>query len=68
MNTLYGNTGDRVATEESPFDAPPEWAWSVDHVNMVLGASQLRGIVIHPAMVYERDGGVLAQFREIFLP
>ena len=31
---------------------------------MVLEAPQVRGIVIHPAMVYERDGGVLAGFRE----
>ena len=61
---LYGNTADRVATEESPFDAPAEWAWSIDHLNMILGAAQVRGIVIHPAMVYERDGGVLAQFRD----
>jgi nucleoside-diphosphate-sugar epimerase len=61
---LYGNTGDQVATEESPFDAPAEWAWSLDHLRMVLDAPRVRGIVIHPAMVYERDGGVLAQFRE----
>ena len=61
---LYGNTGDQVATEESPFEAPAEWAWSVDHLKMVLGASRVRGIVIHPAMVYERDGGVLVQFRD----
>ena len=61
---LYGNTGDHVATEESPFDAPAEWAWSLDHLKMVLDAPRVRGIVIHPAMVYERDGGVLARFRE----
>jgi len=61
---LYGNTADRVATEESAFDAPAEWAWSVEHLSLVLGASKVRGIVIHPAMVYERDGGVLAQFRD----
>lgn len=61
---LYGSTGDHVATEESPLNAPGEWGWSVDHLKMVLGASRVRGIVIHPAMVYERDGGVLAQFRE----
>jgi nucleoside-diphosphate-sugar epimerase len=61
---LYGNTGDRVATEESPFDAPAEWAWSIDHLRAVLDAPRVRGIVIHPAMVYERDGGVLAMFRD----
>jgi nucleoside-diphosphate-sugar epimerase len=61
---LYGATGDRVATEDSALDAPPEWVWSVDHLRIVLGAPRVRGIVIHPAMVYERDGGVLAQFRD----
>jgi len=60
---LYGNTRDRVATEASHFDAPAAWAWSIDHLMMVLGDTEVRGIVIHPAMVYERDGGVLAQFR-----
>lgn len=61
---LYGNTGDQGATEESPLEAPAEWAWSIDHLKMVLGASRVRGIVIHPAMVYERNGGVLALFRD----
>ena len=61
---LYGTTGDRIATEESPLNAPAEWAWSIDHLRMVVEAPQVRGIVIHPAMVYERDGGVLARFRE----
>ena len=61
---LYGETGDRVATEESPLNAPAGWAWSIDHLRMVLGAPRVRGIVIHPAMVYERDGGVLQQFRD----
>jgi len=64
---LYGATGDRVATEESPFHAPAEWAWSIEQTRTVLGASQVRGIVIHPAMVYERDGGVLAQFYQDLL-
>jgi nucleoside-diphosphate-sugar epimerase len=61
---LYGATGDRVATEDSPLNAPAEWAWSIDHLRMVLEAPQVRGIVIHPAMVYERDGGVLTHFRD----
>jgi nucleoside-diphosphate-sugar epimerase len=36
--------------------------WSVDYLQRVLGATNVRGIVIHPAMVYERDGGVFASF------
>lgn len=61
---LYGSTGDQVATEESPFHAPDAWAWSIDHLTMVLKARPCRGMVIHPAMVYERDGGVLEHFRD----
>ena len=61
---LYGATGDRVATEDSALDAPAEWAWSIDHMKVVLSTPHVRSIVIHPAMVYERDGGVLAQFRD----
>jgi nucleoside-diphosphate-sugar epimerase len=61
---LYGATGDRVATEDSPLQPPAAWRWSVDQLQRVLGASDVRGIVIHPAMVYERDGGVFASFRE----
>jgi nucleoside-diphosphate-sugar epimerase len=45
-------------------NAPAVWAWSIDHLTMILNAPQVRGIVIHPAMVYERDGGVLARFRD----
>jgi nucleoside-diphosphate-sugar epimerase len=61
---LYGATGDEVATEDSPLQPPAAWAWSVDHLQRVLGATDVRGIVIHPAMVYERDGGVFASFRD----
>jgi nucleoside-diphosphate-sugar epimerase len=61
---LYGATGERIATEDSPLQPPAAWAWCVDHLQRVLGATAVRGIVIHPAMVYERDGGVFAAFRD----
>ncbi len=60
---LYGASGDAVATEDTAFDPLPAFAWSVAHVNRVRSASHLRGIVIHPAMVYERDGRVFERFR-----
>lgn len=60
---LYGNTGDAVATESSSFDPAVAHAWTA-HMDRVLAAPRVRGLVIHPAMVYERDGGVFAQFRE----
>jgi nucleoside-diphosphate-sugar epimerase len=61
---LYGPTGNAIATEDSPLNPPLAWAWMVDHLRIVLAATNFRGIVIHPAMVYERDGGVLARFRD----
>ena len=55
---LYGETGDRVATEESPADELESFAYTQSAVQKVLSAKQVRGMVIHPAMVYERGGGV----------
>jgi nucleoside-diphosphate-sugar epimerase len=55
---LYGATGDVVATEETPFDSLPEFAYSIPTIDAVLSNEHIRGMVIHPAMVYERDGGV----------
>ena len=59
---LYGATGDRVATETDPYDSLPEFAWSLPLMRDVLGTPDACGMVIHPAMVYERDGGVFGPF------
>jgi nucleoside-diphosphate-sugar epimerase len=59
---LFGATGDDVATEETPFDPLPAFAWMVPHLRRVLDAPEIDGIVIHPAMVYEADGGVFRYF------
>jgi nucleoside-diphosphate-sugar epimerase len=55
---MYGATGDVVATEESPIDALPEFAWSIPIMERVISTPGIRGMLIHPAMVYERNGGV----------
>ena len=60
---LYGETGDTVATEDSAFDPLDSFAYSIPTIQLVLSASHSKGMVIHPAMVYERDGGV---FEHIF--
>ncbi|MEO1162034.1 MAG: NAD-dependent epimerase/dehydratase family protein [Pseudomonadota bacterium] len=60
----YGATGDTVATEETPFDPLPEFASSIETARMVRDSRQVRGMVIYPAMVYERDGGVLEQMAD----
>jgi nucleoside-diphosphate-sugar epimerase len=59
---LYGATGDSVATEVYPFDALPPFAWMLPAIRRVLTAPGIRGVVIHPAMVYEGLEGVFARF------
>lgn len=59
---LYGATGDRVATEETPFDPLLAFAWSVPMIERVLRAPQVDARIIHPGMVYTADGGVVASF------
>lgn len=61
---LFGATGDRIATEESPFDPLPAFAWMVDNIRRVLDAGEIDALVIHPAMVYSSDGGVFSTFIE----
>lgn len=56
---LYGATGARIADEDAPLDPPPEWAWMVDHAARARAAPGVRAVVIHPAMVWDADGGVL---------
>ena len=36
----------------------PAFAWMVPHLQRILAAPEIDGMVIHPAMVYEPDGGV----------
>jgi nucleoside-diphosphate-sugar epimerase len=59
---LYGETGRRVATEATPFDPLPASAWSVPAIERVLRAPEINALIVHPAMVYTKDGGVLASF------
>lgn len=55
---IYGNTAEKIATETSPPDPLPAFAWAVDAAKQVQNDKRVRGLVIFPAMVYERDGGV----------
>lgn len=59
---LYGETGDAVATEETPFRPLPAFAWMVENSRAILNAACFEGIVIHPAMVYDGIGGVIERF------
>ena len=59
---LYGKYNGAVATENAPFDPLPTFAWCVRHIQRVFDAPGILPNVIHPAMVYEPDGGVFARF------
>ena len=59
---LFGATGDDIATEANALDPLPAFAWMVPHLERVLAAPEVDGIVIHPAMVYTADGGVFDRF------
>lgn len=56
---VLGNTGDTAADEDTPVDPIDLVAWRPDVVNRVLEAN-LRSVVIRPAIVYGRGGGIPA--------
>ncbi len=60
----YGATGDTVATEESPFDSLAAFEPLMEMGEKVRRSSGLRGMVIHPAMVYDRDTGTVENMVE----
>jgi nucleoside-diphosphate-sugar epimerase len=59
---LFGPTGEAIATEATPLDPLPAFAWMVPNLKRILAAPGIDGIVIHPAMVYADDRGVFDRF------
>jgi nucleoside-diphosphate-sugar epimerase len=59
---LFGATGERAASEESPFDPLPAFSGTIDNMKRVLEAPEVDGTAIHPAMVYSAEGGVFSSF------
>jgi nucleoside-diphosphate-sugar epimerase len=59
---LFGATRGDVATEAASFRPLPAFAWMVPHLERILNAREIDGIVIHPAMVYTPTGGVFLRF------
>ena len=55
---LYGNTGDRLVDETEPLNPIKYSAYRVAHEKMVLNTSGVKGVVIHPGVVYGRQGGL----------
>ena len=58
---LYGNTGDHIVTENSPLSSIPSYLSTIELIENHLAEPNIRGMVVHPAMVYERGGGVFEQ-------
>lgn len=54
---LYGETGDKVATEATPFAPIPAFGWMLEQAEMLLAAPGLSTAILHPAMVYHAEGG-----------
>jgi nucleoside-diphosphate-sugar epimerase len=61
---LYGETRGKVAKETTPFNPLPAFAWSVPMLERDLRTAEIEPLIIHPAMVYTHDGGVLSSFIE----
>ncbi|MEZ5354827.1 MAG: NAD-dependent epimerase/dehydratase family protein [Bryobacteraceae bacterium] len=67
---VMGSTGGRVAGEMFPLNPAPGVAWRPAVERMVLDATErgVRGIVIRPALVYGRGGGLLTALASGALP
>jgi nucleoside-diphosphate-sugar epimerase len=63
---VMGNTGDRIANEDTPLAPTPLVAWRPAVEQLVLEAARrgVQGVVLRPAMVYGRGGGLVASFTQ----
>ena len=61
---VLGNTGGTIADEDTPLAPTPLVAWRPAVEQLVLAAAQrgVQGVVLRPAMVYGRNGGLLTSF------
>jgi nucleoside-diphosphate-sugar epimerase len=60
---VVGDTGDKVADEDTPLAPTPLVAWRPANEQLVLAAHHgVQGIVLRPAIVYGRGGGLVQSF------
>lgn len=67
MGETPGSAGDPPADEESPIEPAPSLSWRPAAERWVLEAAAARGVqtvVVRPALVYGRAGGVVAELVE----
>lgn len=61
---VLGNTGDKIADEDTPLCPTPLVAWRPANEQLVIGAAShgVQGIVLRPAIVYGHGGGLVNDF------
>lgn len=61
---VLGNTGAQIADEDTPLAPTPLVAWRPANEQLVLDPARhgVQGIVLRPAMVYGRGGGLVTTF------
>jgi nucleoside-diphosphate-sugar epimerase len=62
---IYGNTGDYKAQEGEGFDESDAWNWWSESLALANTSSELETIVIHPAMVWNKDGNCFGMLDNI---
>lgn len=55
---VYGDTGPAAADETHPLRPPRAVAWRPEIEQLVLGAANVRGVVLRPGVVYGGRGGL----------
>ncbi|MBW4427550.1 MAG: SDR family NAD(P)-dependent oxidoreductase [Nostoc desertorum CM1-VF14] len=60
---IYGDTGNKIADENTPINAPDFLTWRVPIEQAVLAATSrnIRSIVVRPALVYTKGRGFIAR-------
>jgi len=63
---VLGNTGDKIADEDTPLAPTPlvEWRPAIEQLVLAAARHGVQGIVLRPAMVYGRGGGLVNSFVE----
>jgi len=60
----YGATGDTVADDSTPYNPIEPFDGFVENGDRLLSAPGIDGVIVHPAMVYHRDGGAIDGYLE----
>ncbi|MGD1859994.1 MAG: NAD-dependent epimerase/dehydratase family protein [Leptolyngbyaceae cyanobacterium] len=58
---LYGQTGDHIATEDTPLNPISSFSWMVENSRYALNAPCFNTSIVHPGIVYVRDGGAFSR-------